>query len=449
VQGEGFSLVTADSSASVGPFAWSRLASDQVSGIQAARLDLRSQGDRVGIESLSLDDLDWSRVDLQGLERAMTGMIVARAQAEEAQRTPAPDSQPLEADPNAYLFAALDGFAAVAEGSLKGFEVKGLQLHPGGPETPRLSLAALRLDEVTRERIGPLRLDGFSGSDPELTLRLDGLGYDVVIERLPLVELRQLLASVPRDDAGAIQLASLLGRVEGRYTLGIGSLFAAPFGASGGVTLDDLSIAASASGERDQTTVALARFALDLAAMSESEEGPEAAAKLRSAGLEQAAGGLRASWGTDKRSRRASIDDFLLELDDLARLEVTGEIAGDTSLLSPEQAWDQARLVRARLVYDDRSLLHRLLAAATGEGGMPPEMLGETFAEYVADPDSMPWLGPSSREALASFLRAPGTLEITLAPPDPVTPDTIRQLAFTMPQRLAPALGLQMRTTPP
>jgi hypothetical protein len=106
------------------------------------------------------------------------------------------------------------------------------------------------------------------------------------------------------------------------------------------------------------------------------------------------------------------------------------------------------RLDSLELRYDDASLVDRLIrarAALTGRDvrAVREEMLRLVAAQRQALADKPALL--ASLDAIADFLRKPGSLTMTLTPPEPVALGTLITLSRTNPAAALDALGLSVR----
>jgi hypothetical protein len=106
------------------------------------------------------------------------------------------------------------------------------------------------------------------------------------------------------------------------------------------------------------------------------------------------------------------------------------------------------RLDRLELRYDDASLIERLIKMRAAETGRDFEAVrDELLRSFAAQRQALaerPALS-ANFDAVADFLRKPGSLTLTLAPPEPVSLGTLMTLSRTNPAAALDALGLSIR----
>lgn len=183
------------------------------------------------------------------------------------------------------------------------------------------------------------------------------------------------------------------------------------------------------------------------------------AAWLQALGYREIAGGIEIAGEAPRAGGRLAIDPVRIAWDQAATLTLTGWLDGmpptpDAGAPIDQDAtlaeWAAMRLGALTLTLRDHGLLGRMLAQKAREQRIPEARLREQWAQMALAlplPGGAPAArrgtapGPDPllplREALAAFIRQPGTLEIALRPHQPLPFGEVAQLAGD------PATGLR------
>ncbi len=194
---------------------------------------------------------------------------------------------------------------------------------------------------------------------------------------------------------------------------------------------------------------------------------------LDSLGYSAIAGRVESSASLPRNGGTLEVAPLSLTWDDAASLTLTARVA-EMPGSPPEGApldsdammarYAAAQLAGASLAWRDHGLIGRLVAQQARQQRQPEPRIREQWAQMAL---SMPLPGErpaarrnappakgggaptdatdafaSIRQALASFIRQPGTLEITLAPPQPIRFLEFGSLAGTAPGQIVQRLGL-------
>ena len=168
------------------------------------------------------------------------------------------------------------------------------------------------------------------------------------------------------------------------------------------------------------------------------------AAWLQALGYREIAGGIEIAGAAPRAGGRLDIDPVRIAWDQAATLTLTAWLDGLPT--TPEArtpidrsaalaAWAAMRLGALTLTLRDHGLLGRIVAQQAREQRIPDARLREQWAQMVLAlplPGAAPAKGSdpllSLREALAAFIRQPGTLEIALRPPQPLRFEELAEL---------------------
>lgn len=182
------------------------------------------------------------------------------------------------------------------------------------------------------------------------------------------------------------------------------------------------------------------------------------AAVLEALGYREIAGGIEARASLPRTGGRLEIDPLRIAWDQAATLSLTAQLDGVPPLSDAGEAVEQdatlqalaaVRLAGLTLTLRDQGLMGRVIAQQARDQRIPPARLREQWAQMaLALPVPGGARGKGSvdpflpfREALAAFIRQPGTLEIALRPRAPV-PLAELPLALADPAGTALRLGL-------
>jgi hypothetical protein len=198
---------------------------------------------------------------------------------------------------------------------------------------------------------------------------------------------------------------------------------------------------------------------------------PSQAAWLAGVGYSEVAGGFELRGSMPRDGGRMEVAPLGIAWNEAAALRLTATVEGMPALPAPGQAvapeeqlsrHAAARLGGLVLSWRDEGLLGRVIAMQARQQRIPESRLREQWAQMAL---AMPVPGapppgrgaPQAkggaaasdpfapiREALASFIRRPGTLEITLAPPKPIPFMEMAGLANGGPAQLVQVLGLSV-----
>ncbi|WP_368416867.1 hypothetical protein [Falsiroseomonas sp.] len=179
------------------------------------------------------------------------------------------------------------------------------------------------------------------------------------------------------------------------------------------------------------------------------------AAVLEALGYREIAGGIETRASLPRSGGRLEIDPLRIAWDQAATLSLAAQIDGVPPLSEAGEAVEQeatmlalagSRLAGLTLTLRDQGLMGRVIAQQARDQRIPPARLREQWAQMAL---ALPIPGGTQaadpflafREALAAFIRQPGTLEIALRPKAPV-PLVELPLALADPAGTAQRLGL-------
>jgi len=367
---------------------------------------------------------------------------------------------------------ALDGWrgGAVGAAMLEGLEVT----TAGQGPTPgnRLSLGRLLLADVvlplsgadpdpTSFRAGRIALEGLEGREGANTIAFS-LGRLELRDWRPgrptTLQLDDLRASAPAQQLGQLDLR--LDRIEVSGVDGAGTLAAMLDNRQVPDPFDGLPQRLSVEGLRaeaeGQPLLALGRLLSEnrlergLLSGRMITEGfrltlPRGQGDwVQALGYREIAGGIEIAGAAPRAGGRLDIDPVRIAWDQAATLTLTAWLDGlpptpeAGTPIDPSAAlaeWAAMRLGALTLSLRDHGLLGRMVAQQARQQRIPEARLREQWAQMALTlplPGAAPATGPdpllSLREALAAFIRQPGTLEIALRPPQPLAFADLAQL---------------------
>ncbi len=154
------------------------------------------------------------------------------------------------------------------------------------------------------------------------------------------------------------------------------------------------------------------------------------AAALAAFGMTALTMDIDAATSMDKASRSGDVREAIV-LRDLATLHVQGAFSGfDNALASPSQplaAVLATTIDHASVVFEDHSLIGRLIAVAAAQSHTTPDMVRSQLAMPVVSLGLMLPDQPDASDQLTNFINHPGTLTIAITPPQKVTIADIAQ----------------------
>lgn len=395
--------------------------------------------------------LDWAALSADALE-------IETLQGE------APGNGRFRLDRLALRDARRSGLGA---GTLEGLDFTGLGTNEGQVfHLGRVALEAVTLPLSGDEfdplafRAGRLAVEGMNVRDPsnDVTVGLGRLALqDWVPGRATALAIEQVRISTPTPSTGKTDLS--VGRIAASGIDAAGTLAAL----MQGVQVPDpapgnpqrLSVEGLEVSLEGQSVAALARFATEgglengRATGAMSVEGlrvtpPRGQAPwLDELGYAEVAGAIDLRGSADRGGGRLEISPLRIEWLRAATLSLAARLEGMPaappagSPVNPEAMMAQlaaARLGEATLTLRDQGLLGRILAQQARQQRVPEARLREQWAQMAMAmplPGAQPGRGPGKgqaaadpllpvRQALASFVRQPGTLEISLHPPKPL-----------------------------
>lgn len=163
---------------------------------------------------------------------------------------------------------------------------------------------------------------------------------------------------------------------------------------------------------------------------------------LREYGFEEIDGDLALRYHFDAEAQRLELDQLLVDLEPLGRLDVAARlrIAPVTGVLyqdwRPEEAVALEQLIAS---WDDRNLVQRMMALAAEGQGMTPTTLAANIAAELnrsAAAFDSPRLD-TTVESLRDFLSEPGTITLYLEPEQPLPLTELRDTALVNPPKAA------------
>ncbi|MGH7077031.1 MAG: hypothetical protein ACREFU_02920 [Acetobacteraceae bacterium] len=175
-------------------------------------------------------------------------------------------------------------------------------------------------------------------------------------------------------------------------------------------------------------------------------EMPDAKARLafEQLGLDSMTISLDAAYNWELPASRLAIQDIRLNVAELGSLSLSASLIG---VAPSRDAFDRASLAHAVLRYRDGSLIARSLKAAAVAMHADPAQFRHQLIAMVQGRMSEFGDSPAiahAAKAIITFLDAPQSLTIELAPPAPVPLTTLRNSSTMAPPELASLLGLQV-----
>lgn len=386
----------------------------------------------------------------------------------------------------------------VASGALEGFEYR-----DAAPDPQVMRLGRVVLDQVTLPltatqdfdptafRAGRIGLEGAELRDPaqQVTLSLGRIDLrDWVPGQPAALVMERLDVAAPAGGMGQVGLA--LGRFEAAGIDAPGAVAAV----MGGLqipdpfpgTLQRVALEGLDASWDGQQVVTLARLATEGALADGIARGALTAEGLRvvppagqadwleALGYREILGGLELRASSPREGGRLEVEPFRIAWQEAATVTLAAQLDGIPGAPAPgtpmnpdatAAAFAAAELGSLTLTLRDHGLLGRLLARQAREQRMPEARLREQWAQMAMamplpgerpargqrggpPPKGTATQGPDPllpmREALANFVRQPGTLEITLRPPKPLTLEQISDLSAEGPVQAVQRLGLSI-----
>ncbi len=187
---------------------------------------------------------------------------------------------------------------------------------------------------------------------------------------------------------------------------------------------------------------------------------------LEGMGFREIAGGLDTRVEARRESGQARIAPFRLSWEGAGTLTLEADLT-NFPVTAPGSRVDQAELMSryaaaqfsaATLRYQDSGLVGRAVAQQAREARVPEARMREQWAQMVlqapipggpggAPKGGAPVADPFTpiRQAIASFIRQPGTLEVAMRPPQPLAFGALAGLGAAGPAGVVQTLGLSVR----
>ncbi len=441
----------------------------------------RGEAARVLVAGLTLPEpgkpFDWTQLAAEALEL-------------EALRAEAPGQGRIRLDRLSVREARRAG---IASGTLEGVEFAG-----GGPQEPSFQLGRVALDAIVLPlsgdsfdplafRAGQVTVERFALRDPDkqVTMSLGRLALrDWLPGRATSLLLEDARVAAPTSSVGAGEVG--VSRIEAAGVDVARTLSAL----LQGVQIPDplpgtpqrLLIERLDAALDGQRVFTLARLLTEgslrdgMASGSLSADGmrafppPGQAAWLEGLGYKDVAGALEVRGSIPRAGGTLTIEPIRLEWENAAALSLSARLEGMPGAPAEGAPVDPdatvAQLIAARiggvvLTLRDHGLLGRLVAQQAREQRMPEARLREQWAQIAmamplpgGPPPARRGAAPAPgkdagadpmlplRQAVAAFIRQPGTLEITLRPPKPVTFAEVGAAAGGNPAAVVQLLGL-------
>jgi hypothetical protein len=177
-------------------------------------------------------------------------------------------------------------------------------------------------------------------------------------------------------------------------------------------------------------------------------------------GLTQLKADIDMVFSGDHKSRRMAVEKMSLQFTDLADFDLEiaiGEVPRKAFVLSlrPDEmlplitAFKDATLHNGSMIFKNTRLVQLILEQSAKKQGMEVQaLIARDIAQARAQAAAlgMAFLNPLIDE-LEKFLKHPGVLKITMAPPRPLSISRIGVLSRTEPARLTRALGLKVEAS--
>jgi hypothetical protein len=174
-------------------------------------------------------------------------------------------------------------------------------------------------------------------------------------------------------------------------------------------------------------------------ALMPDARGQEAFDKL---GLDTLTLSLSASYQWDLEQKRVAVRTLAFKIDELGALNLSVELAD----MTPSEGWQtRGSLFHALLRYDDASLADRMLKAAALLANTDPAAFRQQVITIVDMRAAALGDSPAISAAVAAvktFLGAPHSLTIELAPPAPVAFSALKAASTMPPGDIAALIGI-------
>lgn len=167
------------------------------------------------------------------------------------------------------------------------------------------------------------------------------------------------------------------------------------------------------------------------------------------ADIEKLAANFQLDYRLDPGKKTFTLNRLELDVNELARLELTMILDGVTieEMMQPDKAMEQTTLRTASLVYDDRSLMSKVIPAIAKMQGSEPDKFVETGTKTLEE--MAKGVGATTKkviETLSSYLedyeQPKGALRITINPPDKAS--LAKVSAAQSPDEMIKELGLEV-----
>lgn len=167
------------------------------------------------------------------------------------------------------------------------------------------------------------------------------------------------------------------------------------------------------------------------------------------ADIDKLAANFQLDYRLDPAKKSFNLNRLELDVSELARLELTMILDGVSldDLMQPDKAMEQATLRTASLVYDDRSLLGKVIPAIAKMQGSKTEEFVETGTKMLEEMEK--GVGKAAKkvlETLSAYLgdyeQPKGALRITVNPPDKASLAMVS--SAKSPDEVIKALGLEV-----
>lgn len=199
-----------------------------------------------------------------------------------------------------------------------------------------------------------------------------------------------------------------------------------------------------ASGTSDAPAAGPAQGTLDVAQLQLSNLPPEAAGGLRALGYDRFDGDLHADAAFDQAAGDLAIREIRLTARQMGQLAIAGafgRVPAATSAAPSPAALLGVTLRNLDLTYADDGLFDRGLAAAGRAQGIGADQVRAGLLQRIAAL-TLSGAGVPVRDALAAFVRQPGTLTLATHPPQPVSFAEAAGIALGGPDALVSRLGV-------
>lgn len=172
---------------------------------------------------------------------------------------------------------------------------------------------------------------------------------------------------------------------------------------------------------------------------------PSAAAALRSLDLRGLTISAAIGYRWDIARQAITLDRTALRIDELGSLDVDARVDAVSPTQSLQELRDAAVVTQATLRYRDASFAGRLIAAGAAQAQIDPPAMRQRLIDIVQERAANLGSGPAVASlvgALADFIRAPGSLTVTMKPPVPLPLSDLLMQHDQDPQTLLDRLGV-------